>query len=179
MQIRTGTLRAAIIGLTMLKCAAASASPAIDGARDSREETAIRALLTELVSWTDAEETYRATSRPISKIKFVDAGETVTAEGQEFIVADRTRGLYDEKKATIYLARPWSVDDPFDRSVLLHELAHHLQVNTRHWYCPQAMEWDAYRLQETWLVEHGIQSGFYWPAILLESSCSKRDHHPD
>ncbi len=179
MKALTRTYVATIIGLTMLESGAASAGPVIDGARDSQEETAIRALLTELVSWIDAEDTYQTTDRPIVEIKFVDAGETITAEGQEFIVADRTRGLYDGNKATIYLARPWSADSPFDRSVLLHELVHHLQVDARHWYCPQAMEWDAYRLQETWLGEQDIASGFYWPAILLESSCAKRDHHPD
>ncbi len=88
------------------------------------------------------------------------------------------RGFYDERSRTIFLVQPWSLSDPQDVSVLLHELVHHRQVG-HHWYCPGAQELPAYRLQEAWLAERGLSADVNWIAVVLESGCTARDIHPE
>lgn len=89
------------------------------------------------------------------------------------------RGLYDAETVTIWLVRPWSARDPRDVGVLLHEMVHHRQIGAQHWYCPGAQELPAYRAQEAWLAELGLELNVNWVAVVLESGCSPRDIHPD
>lgn len=91
----------------------------------------------------------------------------------------RTRGLYDPDAATIRLVRPWDPRDPFDVSTLPHELVHHRQQGARHWYCPGAQELPAYRLQEAWLADLGLEPDIDWIAVVLEAGCTPRDIHPE
>jgi hypothetical protein len=67
--------------------------------------------------------------------------------------------------------QPWSPDSLVDRSVLLHELVHDVQLRNRDWDCTGAPEWEAYRLQDLWLQEHGVILPFDWPAIRRLSEC--------
>ncbi|MGI9367922.1 MAG: DUF6647 family protein [Ruegeria sp.] len=90
----------------------------------------------------------------------------------------RTRGLYDPMESTIYLVHPWKPADPQDISVLLHELVHHRQVG-HHFYCLGAQEEQAYRLQEDWLSEQGLQADVNWIAIVIDAGCAPKDIHPD
>ena len=87
------------------------------------------------------------------------------------------RGFYDADTATVTLSAPWDPDDPNDRSVLLHELAHHRQAPL-HWYCPAAQELPAYRLQAAWAAEHGAEPAIDWLRVVLQSGCTPRDIHP-
>lgn len=151
----------------------------IEGATTPREAPAVEALLPTLEAWLDAYSGYPATARPLAAISLVRPGYELDHHGRTTVLGGTIRGVYEEESATIYLLRPWFADRPEDQSVLLHELVHHRQVKARHWYCGQAMEWDAYKLQERFLGQHGIDPGFHWAAILLESSCAVRDHHPD
>lgn len=89
------------------------------------------------------------------------------------------RGRYDPDTATVWLVRPWSPRDPFDVSVLLHELVHHRQAEAGHWYCPGAQELPAYKLQRAWLAELGLEPEVNWIAVVLEAGCTPRDIHPD
>lgn len=89
------------------------------------------------------------------------------------------RGRYDPDSGTIWLVRPWSPRDPYDVSVLLHELVHHRQAKAGHWYCPGAQELPAYRLQRAWLGELGLQADVNWIAVVIEAGCTPRDFHPD
>lgn len=144
-----------------------------------RETQAIQELLDEFTQWIEKNTDLRIKPLAAEKVKFVEPGDLVIADGKEHWIRQRNRGLYDIDKQIVYLTRPWDYRDTYDQSVLLHELIHHGQVEARHWYCPRAMEWDAYELQEIWLAEQKIDPGFNWTAILLESSCAPRDHHPD
>ncbi|MGP6089974.1 DUF6647 family protein [Antarctobacter jejuensis] len=89
------------------------------------------------------------------------------------------RGYYDPASRIIYLLQPWSPRDPHDVSVLLHELAHHRQATAGHWYCPGAQELTAYRLQDIWLNDLGLEADVNWIAVVLEAGCTPRDIHPD
>ncbi len=79
----------------------------------------------------------------------------------------RTRGLYDPTAYTIFLMRPWDPTNAEDVSVLLHELVHHRQAPDDH-PCPGAQEEAAYRLQDAWLRELGLQANVNWVAVVLE-----------
>ncbi len=112
------------------------------------------------------------------EIKFVSASFAASLQGSSASSFGRTRGLFDPVSFTIYLTLPWDKSDPHDTSVLLHELVHARQVG-RHYYCPGAQEEAAYRLQDDWLRERGLQAKVNWIAVVLESGCNRRDFHPD
>jgi hypothetical protein len=91
---------------------------------------------------------------------------------------DRLNGVYDETTKQICLAKLWHASSVKIRGVLLHELIHHVQFESKNWLCPKATEWEAYKMQEAWLLENGMRPKFNWVYILLDSSCSPRDIHP-
>lgn len=111
-------------------------------------------------------------------IEFVSASFVASIQGSSASSSGQTRGLFDPASSTVYLARPWDRKNPHDASVLLHELVHARQV-ARHYFCPGAQEEAAYRLQDDWLRERGLQAKVNWIAVVLESGCSRRDFHPD
>ena len=155
------------LALSLTNTAFAFASEEIQGVSPT--------LLSELNTWLDAETEFaRRDHQP--RIKLVEPTEAEALRGAASTMVGRTRGLYDEASDTIYLTAPWSADNQRDVSILLHEMVHQRQSG-QHWYCPQAQEWRAYQIQAQWLNEHDIEDGFYWPAILLQSSCAKRDIH--
>lgn len=135
------------------------------------------ALVSELNAWLDAETEYRNRDSR-ARIRLIGIERAEHLHGVADRSGGRIRGLYDAERQTIYLTQPWSEKNPRDIGVLLHEMVHHRQAG-QHWYCAQAQEWRAYQIQAQWLAEHQIEDGFYWPAILLQSSCAKRDIHPE
>lgn len=133
-------------------------------------------LISELNTWLDAETEFeKRDSQP--QIKLIEKELAENLRGVADRSDGRVRGLYDAETETIYLTKPWSPDNSRDISVLLHEMVHHRQAG-QHWYCEQAQEWRAYQIQAQWLADQQIADDFYWPAILLKSSCAKRDIHP-
>jgi len=65
--------------------------------------------------------------------------------------------VYDDATETIYLPENWQDRSKVDQSVLVHEMAHHLQNRARLTYaCPGAREKPAYLLQKRWLESHGL-----------------------
>lgn len=68
--------------------------------------------------------------------------------------------------------------NPRDVSILLHELTHHVLFTNRSYACLQESEWEAYKLQEAYLEENEIASGFGWLQIYFLSKCPS-DIHPD
>jgi len=162
------TTRAALIGVSL--AAGAAPSPA--------QENPSPALVEALRSWLDASSEYPGQADPPT-IRLVPPGHPALTPGTAGLGEGRLRGVYDDRDATIYLVEPWSAESVFDRSVLLHELVHYRQSTAKHWYCVQEQEWRAYKLQAQWLAENDIADRFHWPAILLQSSCAKRDFHPD
>ncbi len=45
--------------------------------------------------------------------------------------------------------------------------------------CPVAQELPAYRLQEAWFGELGLEPDVNWIAVTLEAGCARRDIHLD
>lgn len=110
-------------------------------------------------------------------VTFVEAGDHFECEGEELIVDDDLQAIYDRSTRHVRIVLPWSISEPFDRSILLHEIVHDVQLNSRHWYCPEETEWEAYKLQDAWLSEHGFDSDFDWLHVYFLSRCP-RDFHP-
>ena len=142
-------------------------------------EQAMQVLVDDLTEWIGQNTELESKPFAAGNIEFVEPGDLVIADGEEHWIRHRNRGLYDMTREKIYLRLPWDPANPYDQSILLHELVHHAQTGSRHWYCPKAMEWDAYQIQENWLSRHRIEADFHWASILLESSCQKYDHHPE
>lgn len=165
--------------ISLLLSGAGAAEPDITGAQLAFEPQAILNAVEELDAWLDIYSDLPQAKEPIGEIALIEAGAEVLYEGQMTQLDSTVHGLYDAETTTIYLVRPWFADTVRDRSVLLHEMVHHRQAAAQHWYCPQAMEWDAYRLQEDYLNMLDQTGGFNWGWVLLASSCAVRDHHPD
>lgn len=111
-------------------------------------------------------------------IEFISSSIAASIQGSSASSFGQTRGLFDPDTATIFLILPWDRKNPHDASVLLHELVHARQAS-RYYYCPGAQEEAAYRLQDDWLRERGLQAKVNWIAVVLESGCNRRDFHPD
>ncbi len=92
-------------------------------------------------------------------IRFCSTGETIEYEDRRVVVDRRLRAAYDVERRAIDLVRPWRPDDVRDRGTLLHELIHHVQLTSRAWSCWGKAEWQAYKLQEAWLAEQGVEFG--------------------
>jgi hypothetical protein len=136
-------------------------------------------LVRALDRWLDSESPYPPRATP-SRIRLVSPHRILALSSTGHRQGGgRRRGLYDPDSRTIYLARPWSMRDARDVSVLLHELTHHRQATARHWYCPGQQELPAYRLQAAWLAEQAETIAINWIAATLAAGCVPRDIHPD
>lgn len=136
-------------------------------------------LIHKLLDWIDAATTYDVTDIRAEppQITFCHSGDTVPYESHRILVDDTLNGAYDLANHRIILVRPWDPISVRDRSVLLHELIHHVQLNNRSWECLQQPEWETYKLQESYLAEHNVTSEFDWLQIFFLSKCP-RDIHP-
>jgi hypothetical protein len=76
----------------------------------------------------------------------------VPAAQQREVVA-----VYDDRTRTIHLPQGWTGETQAERSVLVHELVHHLQnVGGLRFECTGAREKLAYEAQSEWLKLHGL-----------------------
>ena len=137
--------------------------------------------LTELVevfdTWLDQNtDFHRTDARP--QVEIISPSFAASIQGSPVSRFGRLRGLFDPGTSTIYLILPWDRNNPYDASVLLHELVHVRQFS-RHYSCPGAQEEAAYRHQDDWLRERGLHAQVNWIAVILEAGCNRRDFHPD
>lgn len=157
--------------------ARADAIVRIDPAPAWRHAESITELAEVFDTWLDQNTNFqRPETRPT--IEIISPSFAASIQGSSASNFGRTRGLFDPDTSTIYLIVPWDRKTPHDASVLLHELVHARQVS-RHYFCSGAQEEAAYRTQDDWLRERGLQAKVNWIAVVLESGCSRRDFHPD
>lgn len=65
--------------------------------------------------------------------------------------------IYNDRTRTIFLPEGWTGVEPVERSVLVHEMVHHLQnLANLKYECPAAREKLAYEAQSDWLKRHGL-----------------------
>ena len=137
------------------------------------------AIVVELLTWIGSHTDYdvSASLAEPPSIGFCRHGEVIDYEGESLIVDPDLGAAYDKERRHIYLARPWDAANARNLGTLLHELIHDVQYRNRDWPCWQKTEWEAYKLQETWLAERGEKADFNWALILMLSRCSQ-NHHP-
>lgn len=157
--------------------ACADAIVRLDPEPEWRNTESVTELVAVFDNWLD-QNTGLQRPKASPEISLVSASFAASLQGSSALKFNRTRGLFDPASFTIYLILPWNRKNPRDASVLLHELVHARQVG-RYYYCPGAQEEAAYRLQDDWLRERGLQAKVNWIAVVLESGCSRRDFHPD
>ncbi len=138
------------------------------------------AVIQALLDWIEAKTEYEVSALRAAPpvISFCAVGERIPYEVGTALVDVTLNGAYDHPRNTILLVQPWDPADPRDRSVLLHELIHAVQLQNRTYACLEEAEWEAYKLQEAYLADHGLDSGFDWLQIYFWSQCP-RDIHPD
>ena len=177
--IMRGLLRSSIV-LLMLTC---NFSHACDGkdvnANGSRQESDLEPLVSELLIWIGEQSGYSVEPflHDLPQVSFCNRDEAIRYEDRTIIMHEPVRGVYDANERKIFLVKPWSSQDLKNVGTLLHELVHYVQYSARHWDCWHETEWEAYKLQEAWLQQHGIDPGFNWTEIFLLSRCSRRDIH--
>ena len=136
-----------------------------------------QALYADLVGWIALHTVYDVsrTWYDPPEIVFCVEGEIIDYEGRDLLVDPALRAAFDLPARRIHIVLPWSPDGLIDRSILLHELIHDVQLHNRDWDCLGAPEWEAYRLQDLWLQEHGVILPFDWPAIRHLSECPSEE----
>lgn len=136
-------------------------------------------MIRQLILWVGEHTEYdiEPTLADLPEVCFCETGEKIDYEGRRVLVEPGLRALYDADARRIYLVDGWSRNNQRHVSNLLHELIHDIQLSNRDWSCVGAPEWQAYKLQEAWLAERGIKSGFNWLHIFFKSRCP-RDIHP-
>jgi hypothetical protein len=134
-------------------------------------------LLTNLTGWIALHTMYdvRQLDADPPRISFCVVGSDIAYEDGSLRVESELNAAYDLPNRVVYLVLPWTASDAYDRSVLLHELIHDVQLSNRDWACTGEPEWEAYTLQAIYLQEHGIMPSFDWDAIRRLSTCPPGD----
>lgn len=66
-------------------------------------------------------------------------------------------GMYNSRDDMVYLPNTFDFENPYEQSILVHELVHYIQDSRRiRFDCPALYEEQAYRLQAVWLQRNGL-----------------------
>lgn|SRR5690242_6172105 len=157
------SLRVAVISAAMLGVARGNAASQDSGqqrelhAKSGVEE---RGGLAEAeLKWIAAKTGWRQISVPEIRTKTSAELSTMFFGDPEGIDGIRPLALYARDEHILYISDALKFDNLADRSILLHELVHHLQVaNGAQSTCREAAEAQAYGLQIQWLREQGIEN---------------------
>lgn len=109
-----------------------------------------------LIAWIAAQTHWTVhETPPIRLIPFEETQKRFNAEEPTRLYIG---AFYSEKDHTIYLPGNWHPNALRDRSILLHELVHHLQyLNHVKVTCESEYEFQAFKLQAAWLSEQGVE----------------------
>jgi len=111
--------------------------------------------LTSLITWVSNTVDLPAIY-DLPRIERASKLKLATIEPSEFLSLLGSVSSYDGMKRTIYLSEAWTGETPADLSVLVYQVARHLQnVSGRKFECPQWREKLAYNAQERWLMRYG------------------------
>jgi Domain of unknown function (DUF6647) len=109
-----------------------------------------------LIAWIVAQTHWIEQEMP--PIRIIPHSEIKNMFNTEATTGSNCEALYSSKNHTVYLADSWHSNDLRDRSILLHELVHHLQyLNHIKVTCESEYEFQAFKLQVAWLSEQGVE----------------------
>jgi hypothetical protein len=108
-----------------------------------------------LTAWIVAQTGWPLGTAPA--IRYVARDEMQKVFGRGATSGLNVEALHSNKEHVVYLLQTWRADNLRDRSILLHEIVHHLQyLNHMKALCPAEEERQAYDLQIKWLREQGV-----------------------
>jgi len=151
----------AITVLLLLAGAGAHASsrkPATASSPNQETHRALAQTVPHMIAWIVARTGWDIESAP--PVRFVASARLAKMYYGDEGGSNRPdiHALYSIERHTIYLADTWRADVLRDRSALLHELVHHLQIlNKAEVDCPAQYDLQASHLQMEWLRGQGIQ----------------------
>ena len=117
-----------------------------------------------MIQWIESNSKYQYNNQTLPQIQRLTATEICTATFPDLEPhADcNVAGYYDHEQNLIVVSdtvTEYMVEDHFYEVVLLHELVHYLQYYNGEYEraeCKQALEIDAFDLQDKWIAEQGI-----------------------
>jgi len=150
----------------------------VDAVADDSGYADLEPVSRELMAWIGENTSYDVgpLMGTLPEVSFCNCGDVIWYEGRTLYMDEPIQGVYDMQLRRITLVRPWSRKELLKVSTLLHELVHYVQYQSRQWPCWRATEWEAYKLQERWLLERGVDPGFNWAEIFLRSRCAPEIH---
>lgn len=128
-------------------------------------------IIPAMLQWIGEHSDYDTSGISAPALQFCAGDVTTTMAVEGMIAEPGLRAAYDPATGTIYMTAPWSPIDPEILSTLLHQLVHHVQIQSRDWPCLDATRFEAYQLQDQWLRQQGYSAGFDWTRIFIESRC--------
>lgn len=135
----------------------------------------MKEIITALLIWLGANSDFNVNMDipvvmflPQDQMELQYFGESHTDDHSEL------HAFYDTQKNIIVLPNTWDRRDPWDLSVLLHEMIHYVQdQNETEFNCTAEMEKDSWPLQQKYLLEiHDFEWDYDKLWYLMVSSCS-------
>ncbi|MEJ2624293.1 MAG: hypothetical protein P8Z80_07065 [Pseudolabrys sp.] len=109
-----------------------------------------------LTSWIVAQAHWAKPDLPL--IRIIPRSKTQKMFNAEVSGDIKCEALYSNKDDTVYLSDNWRTNDLRDRSIVLHELVHHLQyLNHVKAGCESRLEFQAFKLRAQWLSKQGVE----------------------
>lgn len=118
-------------------------------------------IVPRMIAWLAVKTGWEARAAPA--LQFVEPAQLAKMYFGNDVAADRIcpTALYSIARHTVYLSTAWNQDNLHDRSVLLHELVHHLQVLDKVKVdCPALYDRQAFHWQAVWLRAQGIRDPY-------------------
>ncbi|NDE90243.1 MAG: hypothetical protein EB059_03770 [Alphaproteobacteria bacterium] len=148
-----------------------AASP-LNAANEADSGAVPASFVAPLMQWVSARMSIPVTNLPIvyvSRERLIEKiGDPQRQAAQQAAIA---RALYVPGEVVMD-DEFWDAGDARTVSFLVHELVHHAQlVGGRPYACNNAKEWEAYKLQNMWLAEHGLPSAVDERWIAHMSNC--------
>jgi len=123
---------------------------------DSKASAQLDKDVAHLVDWIVVKTGWTVHEAP--PIRFIPYAELVKKFAGGKPTDFHVEALYSDQDHSIYLPEGWRADDLRDRSILLHELVHHLQyLNHVKATCESEYDFQALKLQVAWLDEQGAE----------------------
>ena len=132
----------------------------------------MKEILTALLLWIGANSNYN-TDVPVPTVIFMNEQEMNQAyyKGQEPV--GELHGFYHLEQDIIILKDTWDRHNPWDLSILLHEVVHYVQdINEIQFQCNMEMEQMSWPLQQEYLMEvHNFEWDYDGLWHLMVSNC--------
>jgi hypothetical protein len=123
----------------------------------------IRSLTDTMLAWIARKTELDVPNRPqiafVSKQELREKFTGLKSDKSDLVL--ELRAVYLPVELTIYLPDTWQPSDAIQKSILLHELVHHVQTSNKLTFpCRGARERMAFELQALWLREQGIAAPY-------------------